>query len=145
MTLKSAYELFGADCGDGWKPLYQPVIELCKALDIEIRQVKEKFGLLRIYIGGVNATYADAIYGAIDDAERRSAHICEDCGYEDEVVFKIDTPITPCHCNTYAGKVTTEGTNGSFWICTLCGDCRIKAALRLQKELHHAEEDKAST
>ncbi|MBA3857952.1 MAG: hypothetical protein C0507_13695 [Cyanobacteria bacterium PR.3.49] len=41
-----------------------------------VKQVKEKFGTLRFYMGVAH----DAIRAAIDRAEQESAQTCEDCG-----------------------------------------------------------------
>ena len=44
------YELFGIECGEGWKPLYQPILDYIDRYNedheekIEIHQIKEKFG-----------------------------------------------------------------------------------------------------
>lgn len=74
---------FGFECGDGW---YNLIHTLSAALEnhmnespkvhIEASQVKEKFGSLRFYIDGGD----DYTLKLIDEAERQSATICEDCG-----------------------------------------------------------------
>lgn len=46
---KWPYELFGIECGEGWKGLYQPIIDYIDKYNedheekIEIHQIKEKF------------------------------------------------------------------------------------------------------
>jgi len=73
---------FGFDCGPGW---WQPICELLDKLQtiedrdkigLEITQIKEKFGGLRVYtnIG------TDEIWNLIEEAEARSFTICEFCG-----------------------------------------------------------------
>ena len=71
----------------------------CQALS-DIFTIKEKFGTLRFYIGGVEHKLADKIYKLIERAEQESVVTCEMCGTKD--------------------KVTTKGS----WILTLCNSCR---------------------
>lgn len=92
--MKPCYELFGIECGPGWKALYEPLIELCKTEDVAILQIKEKFGTLRFYVGSAS----DEVHEAIDAAERKSAETCEQCGAK--------------------GKRRDEG-----WMRTLCTEC----------------------
>jgi len=69
------------ECGEGWKPLYQPIIERCKAEGVTVLQVKEKFGGLRFYVIGGD----DDLYAAISEAESKSKTICEQCGAPGEL------------------------------------------------------------
>lgn len=106
---------FGFECSDGW---YQLIWDLSEAIEkeleksdittrakdklsdypsFEVIQVKEKFGELRFYAHGGN----DKIQNLIDEAERKSAEICEACGKP--------------------GK-----TRGGGWITTLCDECAKK-------------------
>lgn len=81
---KYPYELFGIECWDGWKKLYQPIIDYLKEYNkdkeekdrIEIHQIKEKFGSIRIYL----SSYTDELRQMIDDAEEQSYYTCEICG-----------------------------------------------------------------
>ena len=72
---KYPYELFGVECGEGWKPLYQPILDYAMEHNIEVHQVKEKFGGLRIYL----ASYDSTVRKMIDDAEEKSYNTCEIC------------------------------------------------------------------
>lgn len=74
--MKSPHELFGIECGPGWASLYLPLIERCKAEGVAILQIKEKFGGLRFYVGAAS----DDLFTAIDEAEKRSITMCEECG-----------------------------------------------------------------
>lgn len=97
--MKTPYELFGIECGKGWKSLYEPLIELCRKDGASITQIKEKFGTLRFYVAGGT----DRVHEAIDAAERKSAETCEQCGAP--------------------GKRIDGG-----WIRTLCAKCaKIKS------------------
>jgi len=71
----------GFDCEEGWKDLLLEVFEKLKEYPyLEIHQIKEKFGTLRLYVGAVEPKDCDIVYKIIDDAEAKSAIICELCG-----------------------------------------------------------------
>ena len=90
--------------GDGWKPLVNKLAEDITKIDdtIEVTQVKEKFGGLRFYTGGINTAYSKKVWTLIDKAEQESFKICEICGTRE--------------------NVTTKGG----WIITMCDKCRRK-------------------
>lgn len=98
---------FGFECGDGW---YDLIHTLCvtiqnridnnqhlKIEQVVVAQVKEKFGGLRFYADGTDAT----IDGMIWFADEMSYHICEVCGAKGE-------------------------TNGTGWTRTTCEEHRRK-------------------
>lgn len=77
---------WGFECGDGW---YDLIDRLCGTIQnyidynghlgvpqVEVVQVKEKFGTLRFYTHGGN----EKIDGMIWFAENMSGRICETCG-----------------------------------------------------------------
>lgn len=101
--LKCCYELFGIECGKGWKKLYQPIIDYIDEYNkehedkpIKIHQIKEKYGQLRFYTN----FYTEELEKMIDKAEEESEHTCEYCGKH------IDGPIIRHH-----------------WIYSLCEEC----------------------
>lgn len=81
---KEPYELFGIECGEGWKGIYQPIIDYIEDYNkgkedddkIEIYQIKEKFGTLSFYV----SKKTDELRKMIEDAEAESYHVCEICG-----------------------------------------------------------------
>lgn len=97
------YELFGIECGKGWNKLIIPILDYIDLYNsghddkIEILQIKEKFGGLRIYTS-FSTPELDQL---IDDAEEQSFKTCEYCGS--------------------AGNVLPTKTG---WIKTLCSKCR---------------------
>ena len=105
MELKYPYELFGVECGPGWKSLYQPIIDYVEMYNkeheskIEITQIKEKFAGLRIYVDNPTEELKLMIY----EAESKSFYMCEDCGSTENI-----------------------GTIGSGWYRTLCRNCAQK-------------------
>lgn len=74
--MKTPAQLFGVECGPGWRCLIDPLMRRCRLEGVEITQIKEKFGGLRFYI----ASGSEALHTAIDDAEDLSYTICEECG-----------------------------------------------------------------
>ena len=113
---KWSYELFGIECGDGWKPLYQPIIDYINKYNedktdenrIEIHQVKEKFGGLRIYL----SCYTEELRDMIREAEEKSFNTCETCGKH------IEKPITEGH-----------------WIYAECQECHDKWKQERQRQI----------
>lgn len=86
--------------GAGWRPLITKLDEDLAGIapDYEIFQVKEKFGGLRYYIGGVSPDVYDEVHHLIGLAEEQSFRICERCGQP--------------------GRERSGG-----WILTLCDAC----------------------
>lgn len=75
-------ELFGFECGDGWVSLVDGMLRLVDrysaehCLEIQVEQVKEKFGLLRVYVRGGDVV----VDWILDVAELVSSCTCEVCG-----------------------------------------------------------------
>lgn len=93
---------FGFECGNGWFELIKELCEKLEALDLKdfrVLQVKEKYGGLRFYTGGVELEKADEVDRLINEAEAKSLTVCEECG----------KPGKP---------------NGRGWIKTQCEICR---------------------
>ena len=115
---KEPYELFGIECGEGWKGLYQPIIDYISEYNknnddkIEIHQIKEKFGGLRIYL----SRYTDELRQMIDDAEDESYNTCEVCGKY------IKKPIVEHH-----------------WIYPMCRKCFRKGEEKKEEVLKQYE------
>jgi hypothetical protein len=94
---------FGIECGDGWyKLLYDLFHGIQQELnkngnpDFVLDQIKEKFGLVRVYYSGY---HSEEISKLIDIAEARSAVTCEKCG-------KLGKP------------------NSKGWIKVRCSECQ---------------------
>ena len=73
---------YGIGCDDGW---YDLIYDMCenihkisdsKKIDCSIMQIKQKFGILRVYINNFN----DEICNTIRKFETLSKNICEICG-----------------------------------------------------------------
>jgi hypothetical protein len=92
--------------GDGWEPLIRRMSEtiepFCVATDLRAAQVKEKGGVLRVYLNS-GEPLPHELRAAIRSAEEQSRRTCEGCG--------------------------AAGTTRRLrWIRTLCGDCATFAA-----------------
>lgn len=72
------------DVGPGWRLLLARLhAELAELTEYKTAQVKEKFGLLRVYVdipAEARETLGDAVWQILLKYERESASICEDCG-----------------------------------------------------------------
>jgi hypothetical protein len=69
--------------GPGWKDIVDPLEELCDRHGVLVMQCKEKFGGLGFYVGGpeeISQEDWDNVTARIENAERVSCHICEECG-----------------------------------------------------------------
>ena len=89
-----------ASVGPGWGPLLDVLFRELVGTNINVIQVKEKFGGLRIYLD----RYTDEMDWIIRRAKLEASQHCEKCGTTDEV-WTGTTPACP------------------YWIKTLCQDC----------------------
>lgn len=97
---------WGFECDSGWESLIRELSEKLENYNLKhkknpviAQQVKEKYGVLRFYFyGGDNN-----INNLIDEAENKSAEICEMCGKEGKLCIK-----------------------NNYWYKTLCENCKIK-------------------
>jgi len=101
VTLRSAKNAVGP----GWHGLIEAAYKRLKKEDVIVLQVKEKFGGLRIYVGGASSETHDFI----ESLEAQSYHICEFCGDP--------------------GKTRNLG-----WTFTLCEKCANKELKRRQNK-----------
>lgn len=88
-TLRNNLMVFGFEIGEGWMSL---VIELLDKIQhlvdnnpeysgLQVIQVKEKYGSLRVYLN----YYYKEIEDIIDEYEEKSCYICEECGEKGEI------------------------------------------------------------
>lgn len=80
--------------GRGWWGLVQPLVKLANAKNLEIFQIKEKFGGLRFY-----AARDEELEKAIRAAEDDSLITCEECGARGYLGGEgwVKTHCIPCH------------------------------------------------
>jgi hypothetical protein len=75
---------FGFMCGYGWFPIIYELLDKIQAIvdktpelkDIQVTEIKEKYGGLRFYIN----YGTDEIFDIIDEYEKKSFTVCERCG-----------------------------------------------------------------
>lgn len=113
---------FGIATEDGWYDLLDDLLSDLKKIDpnLKVTQIKEKFGLLRVYCRGTTKEAFDRI----QEAEDQSAKICERCGSTENVEHKAP----------------------NNWWRTLCEDCwekqlKEKKKKRLNAINKHGETD----
>ena len=102
LSMQETCMCWGISTGNGWYWLIdnlcnciQDYTEANKKQQVEVVQLKEKFGSMRFYTNGAD----DIIHGMIWLAESMSYQICENCGSTKDIIH-------------------TKG-----WIKTLCKDC----------------------
>ena len=110
--LPTPFELFGVEVEKGWWPLVEPIYNRIQELneqgaDIKITQIKEKFGMLCLYVNHAPSEIRDMIRAA----EAQSIHICERCGRP-------------------AKRIISTWN----WIYTLCPDCLKERGITVLKE-----------
>ena len=114
--IKEPIELFGYECGSGWFPYIQKAQDLLDEYNaehpdeepLEFVQVKEKFGMLTIYLN----RYPENIHEKIWDIEKEADDVCELCGVK---------------------GATRKSTHG--WIMTLCDKCREEEINRYNERM----------
>ena len=100
--------IFGFAVGPGWfdiivelseklLPLARKHNEACKDYNFRVDQIKEKFGGLRFYVGGVVEPYFDDVYKAIEEAETLSYVTCEECGKPGKLRNDLGWILTLCN------------------------------------------------
>lgn len=92
---------FTLPVGSGWSVLVVDLLDALVALDaqapgsVQVVQIKEKFGRLRVYLARSNRAASELI----DAANRASASICEGCGCDSMI------------------------RNRGGWLTTMCDSC----------------------
>lgn len=81
MQAQTPYQIWGRECGPGWNKLINPIVELCTENNVEILQIKEKFGGLRFYVDEAPLS----IHDVIENASKLSFKTCEVCGEPGEL------------------------------------------------------------
>lgn len=107
---KQSCMCWGFECGDGWYNVIDKMLKRMKALkdpELYLTQVKEKWGLLRVYTN----FSTKKVEKIISKAEKESAHVCEQCGSKKYV-----------------------STHADFgWYRTLCPICREAVLEKMRK------------
>ncbi len=97
-TLRNNLMAFGFMCDKGWYPLIEKTLDKIQdivdrdKLDLQITEVKEKYGGLRIYTD----MDTDEIFKITLQAEQESYKICEICGKPGELRYLHGWYMTRC-------------------------------------------------
>lgn len=81
--MNTPFELFHKETPKGWDSIVDPLIAKANELNIEITQVKEKFGGLRFYHNGHDNEEFDKM---VRQAKVDSEHTCNVCGEAGKVL-----------------------------------------------------------
>ena len=91
----------GIECCDGWYAIIDEMLtgieqhyQTIGSSPLAITQIKEKFGLLRVYTSHSD----ESIRAILDAAEQRSAMCCERCGREGKLVASPFRQVTCEDC-----------------------------------------------
>lgn len=76
--------------GQGWSGLIRRIYE-SKPEDVQVLQVKEKFGSLRVYTDGVDSIEFQAVVQSAEDASENICELCGEPGSADETFYWIKT------------------------------------------------------
>lgn len=98
-----SYPPCGFEVGPGWYDLLDKLFETMISMgwDKNLRQVKEKFGSLRVYVGKTDS----GIYNLINKTEKQSEKICETCGAPGIIRAPEDRYWLRCSCDSCFIKI----------------------------------------
>lgn len=116
--LETPYELFGVECQKGWEGLIKPIFDYIeqynsnkpKEEQIEVIQVKEKFGGLRFYTN----FKTDELKELIRNAESESYKTCEKCGSKDNIGYTVNGWIKT-YCLNCVKSIAKENNSTIKW------------------------------
>ncbi len=118
------FDLLEFQCNAGWRPLLHDLLRKIDALlgperTIEVRQIKEKFGELRIYWRGeISVAEQQHIQSLVDDAIRVSRRTCELCS-KPAKVHPWNGGFWQANCVEHAREAVLERKrtpNGPGWL-----------------------------
>lgn len=138
-----AGKVFGFECLDGWTNLIEAALRFMSryseimSIAVRVVQVKEKFGLLRIYTTGGDE-YVDLV---ADILELVSGTVCECCGRHGSTASLEGWVQT--RCNQHLGVSHCVGvevpTVDSRYVKTLAGTLSLLMAYFQRESLHWAQ------
>ena len=106
--------IYGIECEDGW---FELIFNLCKQLadeNIEVTQIKEKFGTLRFYYN----FGSDKIKDLVKIAEAKASATCEFCGKTGQLYSKG-------WCKTLCNEHANEFYKEEYKYDYICENCNF--------------------
>ena len=112
LSMKETCMCWGIAVDIGWLPIIeflcesiQGYVDLYTKVQVEFSQIKEKYGILRIYTDNAD----EYVNNLVDMAERLSGKVCEDCGSVVDVTTKGGYILTLCKvCRNRRGKLSAR-------------------------------------
>jgi hypothetical protein len=105
---------YGIECEDGWFELIFNLCEQLKDENIEVTQIKEKFGTLRFYCNFEN----DKIKDLVRIAEIKASVTCEFCGKAGQLYSKG-------WCKTLCNEHANEFYKEEYKYDYICENCNF--------------------
>jgi hypothetical protein len=106
---------FPVSCGNGWMPILERCFDQFDAIfagtgkRLQIIQIKEKFGTLRIQTEAVPQHLQEPVRLAIDEAELLSNAVCEECGAQGRLRDDEGWWATRCGTHASPGSAVASG------------------------------------
>jgi len=99
---------WGFSHGNGWYDLLRDMFVKLEAVvgtkyEIEVIQVKQKFGALRVYITPPHEDVSQQVYNIIWQAEMKSSSTCEKCGKKG-TLKKVNRILVLTLCDEHGGE-----------------------------------------
>ncbi len=132
------------ECRDGWKQLYQPVIDAIKEHDdvqtsedkkIGIAQIKEKWGALEIYPKN-RENMPEKIREMILKASNDSKHVCEYCGTKENVGTTMNHWYKTCCKSCWEKKISIYNEDSRWKLL----ENKTETKDNMEKEVNKTEE-----
>ena len=124
------------ECGPGWRDLIERACDRISAMlgseeRVEILQIKEKYGTLRVYWRGkVSERSKQTVEGIIALAEARSATTCEQCGEKGRLYRAGGVPMTRCPAHAKGQSVPIKAGLENVHIVQSIVDGRLSVTCR---------------
>ena len=104
-----------SNTGAGWAGLIRECYQLCVEHEVDIHQIKEKFGGLRFYTGAVSSEKGRAFFDRINAICDRSYTTCENCGELGELDKARGWWKTLCSSCTEVCRADYDHTISHLW------------------------------
>jgi hypothetical protein len=98
----TSFGSYGFQCHPGWAPLLYDllgelerlIVERPELADMRVLQIKEKFGVLKIYVS--DHASSDDVWNLLERYQQASSEVCERCGEPGELIHTDFWARTAC-------------------------------------------------